>query len=99
MPLPPATLLQFPDASFDVVIDKGGLDALTGEPGDEGAVAGAAFLREVKRVLRPGSGRYLCVSLAQEHVIGEPAIIVDDNTLVVGRVRGVCDKEEGADSS
>lgn len=38
--------LQFSDSSFDVVVDKGGLDAILGEPEDE-STAGVALLSEV----------------------------------------------------
>ncbi|KAH9530898.1 hypothetical protein CY35_19G007900 [Sphagnum magellanicum] len=62
------TALQFAESSFDVVLDKGSLDALTGEP-EEPLTAAKSLLSEVKRVLRPG-GRYVCVTLAQKHVIG-----------------------------
>ncbi|CAK9212256.1 unnamed protein product [Sphagnum troendelagicum] len=62
------TALQFAESSFDVVVDKGSLDALTGEP-EEPLTAAISLLSEVKRVLRPG-GQYVCVTLAQKHVIG-----------------------------
>ncbi|CAK9266746.1 unnamed protein product [Sphagnum jensenii] len=62
------TALQFAESSFDVVVDKGSLDALTGEP-EEPLTAAKSLLSEVKRVLRPG-GQYVCVTLAQKHVIG-----------------------------
>lgn len=38
--------LQFSNSSFDVVVDKGGLDAILGEPEDE-STAGVALLSEV----------------------------------------------------
>ncbi|KAG6550172.1 hypothetical protein Mapa_008129 [Marchantia paleacea] len=61
------TKMQFSDSSFDVVVDKGGLDAILGEPEDE-STAGVSLLSEVKRVLRP-NGRLVVITLAQQHVI------------------------------
>ncbi|XP_034775256.2 eEF1A lysine and N-terminal methyltransferase isoform X1 [Acipenser ruthenus] len=58
----------FSDGSFQAVLDKGTLDALApdGSPDTLGRV-GRVFA-EVCRVLRVG-GRYVCVTLAQEHVL------------------------------
>ncbi|KAH7683108.1 Endothelin-converting enzyme 1 protein [Dioscorea alata] len=61
------TEMQFADGSFDIVLDKGGLDALM-EPG-VGSKLGSKYLKEVKRVLKLG-GKYLCLTLAESHVIG-----------------------------
>lgn len=61
--------LQFKDGSFDVVVDKGGLDALMGEDSPESQQAGVRLLAEVKRVLAPHHGVYCCVTLAQPHVL------------------------------
>ncbi|CAI5973226.1 unnamed protein product, partial [Closterium sp. NIES-64] len=55
--------------AFDVVVDKGGLDALMGEEGGDASSAGARLLHEVQRLVAPGGGRYLCVTLAQSHVL------------------------------
>ncbi|CAI7818670.1 unnamed protein product [Closterium sp. NIES-54] len=55
--------------AFDVVVDKGGLDALMGEEGDDASTAGQRLLHEVQRLVAPGGGRYLCVTLAQSHVL------------------------------
>ncbi len=63
-----STLLQFPDSSFDVVVYKGGLDALMGEESDDSKAVGEKFLAGVSRVILPG-GVYLCVTLAQAHVL------------------------------
>jgi hypothetical protein len=57
-------------------VDKGALDALMGDPGAEGATAGAALLSECARVTfcgsrspsRPG-GVITVVSLLQDHVL------------------------------
>ncbi len=47
------TAMKFGARAFDVVLDKGSLDALMGDAeDDEGTQSGMAFLREVKRVLR-----------------------------------------------
>lgn len=61
------TDMQFSDESFDIVLDKGGLDALM-EP-EVGSELGSKYLKEVKRVVKPG-GKYLCVTLAESHVLG-----------------------------
>ncbi|NWI12629.1 EFMT4 methyltransferase, partial [Crypturellus soui] len=64
--------LRFPDASFDVVLEKGALDALLAgerDPWRVSAQATAALhrvLAEVSRVLRPG-GRFVSISFAQPH--------------------------------
>lgn len=64
------TKMTMKDGTFDIVVDKGGLDALMGEPGPESLDAGNRLLSEVTRVLRAENGRYLCITLAQEHVLG-----------------------------
>ena len=53
-----------------MVLDKGGLDALMGEDSVGGAEAGEKLLSEVARVLSP-HGAYLCMTLAQSHVLSE----------------------------
>lgn len=60
------TDMQFADGSFDVVLDKGGLDALM-EPG-AGTNLGTKYLNEVKRVLKSG-GKFVCLTLAESHVL------------------------------
>ncbi|XP_064372781.1 EEF1A lysine methyltransferase 4 isoform X2 [Dromaius novaehollandiae] len=60
--------LQFPDASFDVVLEKGTLDVLTVEERDPWHVSpqATAALHQVSRILRPG-GRFVSISFAQPH--------------------------------
>ena len=60
--------VQFEDSSFDVVVDKGSLDALMGEDNAGADAAGSSLLAEVSRLLAAG-GAYLCVTLAQAHVL------------------------------
>ncbi|KAI8538084.1 hypothetical protein RHMOL_Rhmol09G0074200 [Rhododendron molle] len=61
------TNVQFADETFDVVLDKGGLDALM-EP-ELGPKLGSQYLSEVKRVLKSG-GKFICLTLAESHVLG-----------------------------
>ena len=63
-------MLQFREGAFDVVLDKGGLDALMGEESPESREAGEKLLKEAARVLGK-SGCYLCVTLAQSHVLSK----------------------------
>ena len=61
----------FPDASFDLVLDKGGLDALHSDADDDGGggdAAAQAMLACAARVTARG-GSYVCVTLAQPHVL------------------------------
>lgn len=60
--------MDFPDERFQVVLDKGTLDALLTD--EEEATLGRVqrMFSEIGRVLQFG-GRYLCVSLAQAHVL------------------------------
>ncbi|NXX98881.1 EFMT4 methyltransferase, partial [Centropus bengalensis] len=64
--------LAFPDATFDVVLEKGTLDVLMVEEKDPWAVSHQAVaamhrvLAEVSRVLRPG-GCFISITFAQPH--------------------------------
>uniref|UniRef100_A0A804RI61 Methyltransferase type 11 domain-containing protein n=1 Tax=Zea mays TaxID=4577 RepID=A0A804RI61_MAIZE len=60
------TDMQFADGSFDVILDKGGLDALM-EP-EAGTKLGIKYLNEVKRVMKSG-GKFVCLTLAESHVL------------------------------
>ncbi|XVF84603.1 hypothetical protein PTKIN_Ptkin17bG0050600 [Pterospermum kingtungense] len=61
------TQMQFSDDTFDIVLDKGGLDALL-EP-ELGPQLGKQYLSEVKRVLK-SRGKFICLTLAESHVLG-----------------------------
>ncbi|VFQ79255.1 unnamed protein product [Cuscuta campestris] len=60
------TSMLFANESFDVIVDKGGLDALM-EP-KLGPKLGNQYLSEVKRVLKAG-GKFFCLTLAEAHVL------------------------------
>ncbi|XP_028386463.1 eEF1A lysine and N-terminal methyltransferase isoform X1 [Phyllostomus discolor] len=62
------TQMEFPDASFQVVLDKGTLDAVLTDEEEKTLRQVDRMLAEVGRVLQVG-GRYLCISLAQAHVL------------------------------
>jgi Methyltransferase domain len=59
---------RYEDGSFDVVLDKGALDALVSEDTESVRDDAQRMFCEIARVLRP-KGRYMCVTLAQEHVL------------------------------
>ncbi|CAD7700713.1 unnamed protein product [Ostreobium quekettii] len=63
------TKMRFEDGAFDVLVDKGGLDALMGEDNSAAVSAGAAYTSEVSRVLDKGTGTYICITLGQRHVL------------------------------
>lgn len=63
---------QFEAGAFDLVVDKGGLDALMGENTPDAGAAGAALLAEVARLAAASGGAYACVTLAQAHVLRAP---------------------------
>ena len=64
--------LKYEDASFDIVLDKGTMDAIMCEKGDvwnvseELAAKIDTMLTEVSRVLKPG-GKYICIAFGQPH--------------------------------
>lgn len=62
------TQLEFPDATFQVVLDKGTLDAVLTDEEEVTLRQVDRMLAEVGRVLQVG-GRYLCISLAQAHIL------------------------------
>ena len=64
--------VQFGSNSFQVAFDKGALDALMGEDTDAAAEAGSKLLSEVRRILT-AQGQYICVTLAQPHVLSKCA--------------------------
>ncbi|XP_062844033.1 EEF1A lysine methyltransferase 4 isoform X2 [Trichomycterus rosablanca] len=60
--------LAFPDSSFDVVMEKGTLDAMLVEERDPWNVSEASshLLHQISRVLKPG-GRFVSLTFAQPH--------------------------------
>ncbi|XP_055375770.1 eEF1A lysine and N-terminal methyltransferase homolog [Condylostylus longicornis] len=62
-----ATKMTFPDEHFSVVLDKGTLDALMTSDEDSVVSIVQKYFEEICRVLRNG-GRYVCISLLQEHI-------------------------------
>ncbi len=64
------TGLTYADSSFDCVLDKGTLDALFTDELHETVSKVRQMFSEITRVLKSG-GRYICVSLLQEHILNE----------------------------
>lgn len=62
------TASSFEDGHFSCVLDKGTLDALMTDDSPQVVELIDKYLSEMNRVLRVG-GRYVCISLLQEHII------------------------------
>lgn len=60
--------MSFADNTFDCVIDKGTLDAIMTDDSADTIKKVTAMISEIRRVLK-NNGRYICVSLAQGHII------------------------------
>lgn len=64
---------QFSDSSFDVVLDKGSLDALWSDGGSQWDPSEQvlkdinAALDEILRLLRPQGGRFISITFGQPH--------------------------------
>ncbi|XP_023292079.2 eEF1A lysine and N-terminal methyltransferase homolog [Lucilia cuprina] len=63
-----ATQMSFENEQFSVAFDKGTLDALFVDDTPEVRDTVEKYFKEVSRVLRTG-GRYICISLLQEHIL------------------------------
>ena len=60
--------MSFADGVFDCVVDKGTLDAVFSKGDEETVVKVQKMFDEVARVMR-NAGRYMVVTLAQEHIL------------------------------
>lgn len=58
--------MSFDNAQFSVIVDKGTLDALMPDDKPETLLRINQYFREIQRVIKSG-GRYICISLLQEH--------------------------------
>ncbi|XP_022919129.2 eEF1A lysine and N-terminal methyltransferase homolog [Onthophagus taurus] len=63
-----ATNMSFDNEYFDAIIDKGTLDALMPNDKESTIIEIDKYLEEINRVLKNG-GKYLCISLLQEHIL------------------------------
>lgn len=87
--------MDFPDAHFQVVLDKGTLDAILTDEEEVTLAKVDKMFAEISRVLQVG-GRYLCVSLAQAHVLKKAVEYFSQEGWVVRvhQVAGSRDKQQ-----
>ena len=62
------TSMTFDDNAFDIVFDKGALDALMSSECEEARHNAIKLFEGIKRILSPG-GKYFCITLAEEYII------------------------------
>ena len=60
--------MTFVDSIFDCAIDKGTLDAIMTDDSESTIEKVTTMIAEIRRVLK-NNGRYICVTLAQGHII------------------------------
>lgn len=65
-----AMAMTFEDEQFNVILDKGTLDALMPDDEDGTKLDIDKYFSEIKRVLKLG-GRFVCVSLLQSHILSK----------------------------
>lgn len=63
-----ALKMSFEDETFTVALDKGTLDALMPDENPETNEKITNYFKEIQRTLKIG-GRYICISLLQEHIL------------------------------
>ncbi|XP_030749681.1 eEF1A lysine and N-terminal methyltransferase homolog [Sitophilus oryzae] len=76
----------FEDEKFSVIIDKGTLDALMPNDNDETIKSIDQYFAEIQRLLKLG-GRYLCISLLQEHILNKILLYFPKNDWMFRVVR------------
>ncbi|KAJ8974922.1 hypothetical protein NQ317_010205 [Molorchus minor] len=60
--------MTFEDEQFNVILDKGTLDALMPDDSEVTLLKINQYFDEIQRVLKTG-GRYICISLLQDHIL------------------------------
>lgn len=60
--------MNFENEQFSVILDKGTLDALMPNDHETTIENVKKYFSEIKKVLKSG-GRYICISLLQEHIL------------------------------
>uniref|UniRef100_H2YI47 eEF1A lysine and N-terminal methyltransferase n=1 Tax=Ciona savignyi TaxID=51511 RepID=H2YI47_CIOSA len=80
------TKMGFDDGHYSVVLDKGTLDAMMSD--DSCDVTIDSMFAEIDRVLRTG-GRYICITLAQDHVIRKILEYFPPNNYLVRIHKGI----------
>ncbi|EAT46630.1 AAEL002186-PA [Aedes aegypti] len=93
-----ATAMNFSDEKYSVVLDKGTLDALFTDETEATLQTVRKYFSEVARVLRVG-GRYVCISLLQEHILKEVLGFFPENEFVLRVVRCVEAEQKTAESN
>jgi ubiquinone/menaquinone biosynthesis C-methylase UbiE len=61
-------MTDYSDGIFDVVFDKGALDALMSTNDSETNQKATMMFKEIDRVLAPG-GKYICITLAEDYIL------------------------------
>jgi ubiquinone/menaquinone biosynthesis C-methylase UbiE len=59
---------EYANAAYDVVFDKGALDALMSEDTADVASKAQTMFLEISRILSEG-GRYVCITLAESYIL------------------------------
>ncbi|XP_062548546.1 eEF1A lysine and N-terminal methyltransferase homolog [Armigeres subalbatus] len=93
-----ATSMNFSDEKYSVVLDKGTLDALFTDETEPTLTTVRKYFSEIARVLRIG-GRYVCISLLQEHILKEILGYFPENEFVLRVVRCLEAEQKTAESS
>lgn len=91
-----ATAMSFENESYSVVLDKGTLDAMMSEESESLNIMIQKYFSEITRVLKT-MGRYVCISLLQEHIIKSLLNFFPSNNFLFRVVR--CLEAEGKTSS
>lgn len=86
----------FEDESFNVAIDKATIDALIPDEKPETVIDAHKYFKEICRLLKNG-GRYVCVTLLQEHILKLLLEFFPANNFMVRVVR--CFEAESKDES
>nr|XP_014345432.1 PREDICTED: methyltransferase-like protein 13 isoform X2 [Latimeria chalumnae] len=84
--------MEFEDSQFQVALDKGTLDAILTDESEKTLENVDRMFMEIGRVLQVG-GRYICISLAQEHILKKAVGYFSQEGWVV-RVHQITESEE-----
>lgn len=73
--------MNFENDSFNIVLDKGTLDALMPDDSEETNKSIDKYFSEIKRVLKLG-GRYMCITLLQSHILSKLLTFCDKSWML-----------------